>query len=142
MRERVRERQEACLRSARVEGSTDFDLVAASLRADAQDLRVFVEALTTKLEQSFAGRCRVQRAGLLRKGSVRRITVELGDSRYELAHDDGAVSTRRSSVVRGISLKSEELGLDEWIDSLAARVVAEADRSERGRAALEKLLSG
>jgi hypothetical protein len=45
-------------------------------------------------------------------------------------------------VVRGITLKNEELGLDEWTDALAAQVVAEADRSERGRLALEKLLSG
>ncbi|MFZ0342121.1 MAG: hypothetical protein WAL31_07290 [Gaiellaceae bacterium] len=120
----------------------DFDLVAASLRADTDDLRVFVESLSTKLDQSFPGRCRVQRAGLLGKGNVRRITVELGDSRFELSHDDGAVTARRSSVVRGITLKSEELGLDEWIDSLSAEVVAEADRSERGRLALQRLLSG
>ena len=126
----------------RVEEAADFDFVAASLRADAGDLRVFVEALTTKLEQSFPGRCRVRRAGLLGKGSVRRISVELGESRYELAHDDGSVSTRRSSVVRGISLKSEELSLEEWIDSLAEQVVAEAGRSERGRLALQKLLGG
>jgi hypothetical protein len=125
-----------------VEGPPDFDLVAASLRADTDDLRVFVESLSTKLDQSFPGRCRVQRAGLLGKGDVRRITVELGDSRYELSHDDGAVTARRSSVVRGITLKSEELGLDEWIDSLSADVVAEADRSERGRLALQRLLSG
>jgi hypothetical protein len=119
-----------------------FDLVAASLRADAADVRVFVESLATKLEQSFPGRCRVKRAGMLGKGSVRQVTVELGDGRYELVHDNGAMSARRSSVVRGITLKSEELGVDEWIDSLAAEVVAEADRSERGRLALEKLLSG
>jgi hypothetical protein len=125
-----------------VEGPPDFDLVAASLRADTDDLRVFVESLSTKLDQSFPGRCRVQRAGLLGKGDVRRITVELGDSRYELSHDDGAVTARRSSVVRGITLKSEELGLGEWIDSLSADVVAEADRSERGRLALQRLLSG
>jgi hypothetical protein len=125
-----------------VEEAPDFDAVAASLRADTGDLHVFVEALTTKLEQSFPGRCRVRRGGLLGKGSVRRISVELGDSRYELTQDERAVSTRRSSVVRGISLKSEELGLDEWIDSLAAKVVAEADQSERGRLALLKLLSG
>ena len=76
------------------------------------------------------------------KGSVREVSVEIGDSRYELVHDDGAVSARRSSVVRGITLKSEKLALDEWIDSLAEQVVAEADRSERGRLALQKLLSG
>ena len=120
----------------------NLDLVSASLRADAADIRVFVESLAAKLEQSFPGRCRVRRAGLLGKGSVRQVSVELGDGRYELTHDDGAISARRSSVVRGITLKSEELGVDEWIDSLAAEVVAEADRSERGRLALEKLLSG
>ena len=125
-----------------MEEAADFDLVAASLRADADDLRMFVEALATKLEQAFPGRCRVRRAGLLGKGSIRQISVELGESRYELTHDDGAVSARRSSVVRGISLKSDELGLDEWIDSLAAQLVSEARRSERGRLALEKLLKG
>lgn len=120
----------------------DFELVAASLRADAGDLRVFMEALATKLGQSFPGRCRVRRAGMLGKGDVRQISVTVGDSRYELVNEDGNVSARRSSVVRGITLKNEELGLDEWIDALAAQVVAEADRSERGRLALEKLLSG
>ena len=73
---------------------------------------------------------------MLGKGSVRQISVELGDGRYELTHDDGRISARRSSVVRGITLKSDELGLDEWIDSLAAEVVAEADRSERGASRL------
>jgi hypothetical protein len=125
-----------------VSEAPNFDLVAASLRADAADLRVFVESVAKKLEESFPGRCRVKRAGLRGKGGVRQVTVELGDGRYELTHDDGTIATRRSSVVRGITLKSEELGIDEWIDALAAEVVAEADRSERGRLALEKLLSG
>jgi hypothetical protein len=125
-----------------VDEPQNLDLVSASLRADAADVRVFVESLATKLEQSFPGRCRVRRAGLLGKGGVRQVSVDLGDGRYELTHDDGTISTRRASVVRGITLKSDELGVDEWIDSLAAEVVAEADRSERGRLALEKLLSG
>ena len=125
-----------------MEPSAEFDLVAASLRADASDLRVFVEALATKLEVSFPGRCRVQRSGLLGKGPVRRISVELGDGRYELAHQDGSISTQRASVVRGISLKTADVDLDEWIDALAAELMAEADRSERGRQAVERLLRG
>jgi hypothetical protein len=125
-----------------VSEAPNFDLVSASLRADAADMRVFVESVAAKLEQSFPGRCRLKRAGMLGKGNVRQVSVELGDGRYELTYDGGTISARRASVVRGITLKSEELGLDEWIDSLAAEVVAEADRSERGRLALEKLLSG
>jgi len=120
----------------------DIDLVAASLRADASDLRVYVEALAAKLEQLFPGSCSVRRSGLRGKGPVRAITVALGDGRYELESRDGSVVTRRSSIVRGITLKSEELGLDGWIDSLASHVVEEADRSERGRLALENLLIG
>jgi hypothetical protein len=120
----------------------DIDLVAASLRADAGDLRVYVEELARKLEQSFPGRCSVRRSGLLGKGQVRLITVTAGDARYELEHKDATVVARRTSVVRGIALKSEQLGLDQWIDSLAAEVLAEAERSEHGRLALENLLIG
>jgi hypothetical protein len=39
-------------------------------------------------------------------------------------------------------LKTEELPLDDWIDRMSAELLAVAERSERGRAALEQLLSG
>jgi hypothetical protein len=42
--------------------------------------------------------------------------------------------------VRGIVLKHEDLGLDEWIDSLSQELAETAERSERGRLALERLL--
>jgi hypothetical protein len=122
---------------------SSFDLLAASLRADTTDLRVFVEALATKLELSFPDRTHVERGGrMFGSKQVRKISVELGDGRYDLEHSDGAVTTRRCTVVRGISLKNEELGLEEWIDDLSAELVAEAERSERSRAALERMLEG
>jgi hypothetical protein len=71
---------------------------------------------------------------------VRRIALDLGDDRYELEHDDGRVACRRSTVVRGIALKNEELRLDEWIDDVSRRLVEAARSTERGRLALERLL--
>jgi hypothetical protein len=122
---------------------SSFDLLAASLRADTTDLRVFVEALATKLELSFPERTHVERGGrVFGSKQVRKISVELGDGRYDLEHSDGVVTARRCTVVRGISLKNDELGLEEWIDDLSAELVAEAERSERGRAALERMLEG
>jgi hypothetical protein len=122
---------------------SSFDLLAASLRADTTDLRVFVEALATKLELSFPERTHVERGGrMFGSKQVRKISVELGDGRYDLEHSDGVVTARRCTVVRGISLKNDELGLEEWIDDLSAELVAEAERSERGRAALERMLEG
>ena len=121
-------------------GSTDFDLLAASLRADATDLRAFVEALASKLQASFPDRTRIERGGFLGGKRVRRIECELGDDRYVVEEDGGRVATRRSKVVRGIALKNEELPLAEWIDALSRELVGEAERSERGREALERLL--
>ena len=122
----------------------DFDLVAASLRADAADTRALTEALAARLEGALPQETRVERRskGLLsRTKVVRRIEVDLGEERYSLAADsDGRVEAVRSKEVRGIVLKNERLGLDEWIEALARDLTVLAERSERGRAALERLL--
>lgn len=123
-----------------MEPGSDFDLLAASLRADATDMRAFVEALAAKLEASFPERTRVERGGFLGGKRVRKIECELGEDRYVVEHADGRVTTRRSKVVRGIALKNEELPIAEWIDALSRELVGEAGRSEQGRAALERLL--
>jgi hypothetical protein len=65
----------------------------------------------------------------------------MGDRHYELEAGERLPRTRRRTVVRGIALKSEDLGLEEWIDALAHDLVEEAGRGERGRIALERLLT-
>lgn len=123
-----------------MEPGSDFDLLAASLRADATDVRAFLEALAAKLEGSFPERVRVDRGGFLGGKRVRKIVVDLGDNRYEVEQDGGRISTRRRTVVRGIALKNEELGMPDWIDALSRELLDEAERSGRGREALGRLL--
>ena len=91
-----------------------FELVAASLRADATDMAAFVEALAVKLEGALPGSVRVERRGGLfsREKRVRRIAVTMAETRYDLERDDGSLRTSRSSEVRGIVIKSEPLDLD------------------------------
>ena len=124
-------------------GASEFDLVAASLRADAGDVRAFVEALAEKLAVSLPGGVKVERKGSLLGGPkhVRRIAVQLGDEQLELEHDAGRITCRRRTVVRGIALKNEEIDLDAWIEAVTHGLVQEAQASERGRAALERLLN-
>jgi hypothetical protein len=127
-----------------VADAPDLDLLAASLRADAGDTAAFMEALAARLEGALPGQVDVERKGRLFGGAkqVRRIAVRLGDTHYEIENDGGAPTARRRSVVRGIALKSEDLGVDAWIDDLSRDLVALAESSERGRAALERLLTG
>jgi hypothetical protein len=121
-----------------------FDLVAASLRADTTDLVAFVEALAVKLEGALPGDVAVERSGggLLGRGQrqVRRIAVTMEGGRYDLERDGSQIETSRCNEVRGIVIKSERLGLDEWIDALSRELAERARQSEQSRIALQRLL--
>ena len=123
---------------------SDFDLLAASLRADTKDLEAFVEALATKLEGSFPERVRIDRKGGRFGGQrrVERLSVELDDHSFELERDHAEVNCRRRNVVRGIVLKNQELSVEQWIDELSAALTRAAGDTERGREALQRLLEG
>ena len=123
------------------EGS-EFDLLAASLRAETRDLETFVEALATKLEGAFPERVRVERKGgrLGGRRRVERLAVDLDEHRFELEKERAEVSCRRRNVVRGIVLKNEPMSLEQWIDALSAALADTAGETERGRQALQRLL--
>ena len=125
-----------------MEGS--FDLVAASLRSDAADSRGLAEALAVRLESALPTQTRVKRRSkrfLSGEKVVRLIEVDAGENRYTLAVDDrGGLDARRSAAVRGIVLKNDPLPVNEWLDSLARDLAEQAQQSEQGRQALERLL--
>lgn len=120
-----------------------FELFAASLRADATDAVAFLEALATKLGGALPQRTQVEREGGLfnRAHHVRRIAVRLGEWEYALAAEAGALVASRTHAVRGITLKSEPMGLDDWIAELSAELAALAQNSAQDQAALRRLLS-
>ncbi|QEC47814.1 hypothetical protein FSW04_09700 [Baekduia soli] len=121
--------------------SGDFDLLAASLRADARDVDGFFDVLVAKLGEVFPDGVEIERGGLLGRSGPKAVAVTLGDRRYEAERARRTVVCRRRTVVRGIALKSEDLDVDAWIDALSADLVDEAARSERARVALEELLN-
>jgi hypothetical protein len=119
----------------------DFELLAAELRTDLDDLETFVEALARKLEAALPGTTvSRRRRWLSHDGPVERICVELGEEQLVLEHRGGTATAQRARRVRGIVLKSEPLGLDEWVDALTLALAERAESSEEGRLALERLL--
>jgi hypothetical protein len=119
-----------------------FELLAASLRADARDLSAFLEVLAAKLSASFPERTRVDREGFRGRGRVKSMSLDLGEHRYSLERDSAGVTCLRAQAVRGIVLKHEESDLNDWIDSLSHDLAEAAEQTERGRIALERLLHG
>src|SRR5947207_7619313 len=130
--------------SGDADAALDIDLLAASLRAESSDLRAFVEALATKLEQAVPGAVRVERRreGLFGAKRVQRIALDAGDQRLELQTSGAGVQTRCSRLSGGIVLKREAVTTDAWLAALGHALAAEARRSETTRQALERLLNG
>jgi hypothetical protein len=122
----------------------DFDLSAAGLRADGTDLRISVEVLASKLEESLPGRIHVERrgGGLLGRGEkhVRLVRIELGGNCYQLTVEGDRVEGFRERQVGGISIKREPLDPGAWVTALTSELQAEAERSTEARTALERLL--
>ena len=121
----------------------EFELLAASLRADSTDLHVFTEALANKLEGALPAQTEVERKGGGLFGGPKRVTalsVQMGASRYELRVEKHGLQCTRGKAVRGIVLKTDQLNLDEWIEGLSRALTEQASQSEQARVALERLV--
>lgn len=127
--------------------STDesFDLPAAALRADGEELAMSIEVLASRLEQALPQITVVERRKVGGLGSrrrvVQRIAVTLGEEQFELRPAGRSVEATRRKVVRGITINRQELSTAEWIDALIAAVARTAEISEQDRLAFGKLLS-
>ncbi len=123
---------------------SDLDLAAAGLRADTRDLPGLLNALGAWLEGTVPGMARVERkrAGLLdSRKNVMRITCRLGEETFVIERDGAGASARRGREVRGITLKTDQLTVPEWIGALTTGLLAHAQLSEASTQALRELLT-
>lgn len=122
-----------------------FDLSAAGLRADGDELAGSIEVLAARLEQALPQIARVERRKVggfrSKRRAVQRIEVPLGEEQFELRRAEGTVQCTRQKVVRGITLNRREISMADWIDELIAAVARTAEVSEHDRLALSELLS-
>ncbi len=123
---------------------SELDLVAASLRADLADSGAFVEGLATKLEDMLPGMTAVERhkQGFRGPKVVVRISVTNGSETLELRRKGANIETVRARASGGITLKSERLDIDAWLDGVSRLIAEAAARSERSRQALQRMLLG
>ena len=119
-----------------------FDLLAASIRADATDLTTFMDALAAKLDDALPGMVHVEREGGLFKKEhrVKAIRIQLEDRLFDLSKAGAALQAQLSHQVRGVTLKHEIVHLDAWITELSQHLARHAQSSAQARAALERLL--
>jgi len=122
---------------------TELDLVSSALRADMGDLDTYFQVLTAKLADSLGPMVTVEREGGLfhKDHPAKRITVEADNLRFVVERDKGRLHCTVAESVRGIVLRTREVSLDEWLDTLARHLTDAARRSAGARSALDNLLT-
>jgi hypothetical protein len=122
-----------------------LDLAAAEVRLDSADTHALIEALAGRLEEALPRLTAVRRRRVggfrSKQTEVERIEVELGEERFELVQARGDFQCLRHRVVRGITLKRDELPVAQWIVELVGEVTRTAALGEQARISLEGLLT-
>ena len=81
------------------EGDLDLDLLASSLQADGNDVRLLLKVLVSRLAGALGDRLEVERTGgrlFKRADEIRRVSVRLGDDTLDATVERAAASSARS----------------------------------------------
>jgi hypothetical protein len=124
--------------------SMDLELAAASLRADGSDVGILVKALADQLTEALGSRLEVKRAGgrFRKSDEIRSIRITLDEDQFDAEVDGGTLRCTIGHSSGGIRIRSEKVGVDEWLARLLAVLKTEAAHSQAVRLALESMVIG
>ncbi len=119
-----------------------FGSAAALSKQYAADQRQFLELLAQMLERALPDETTIERkGGLFSKKTIHIVRVQFAGNRYDLEDPGrGPLIARRVQIVRGIALKTEQIGVDEWLAELGANLDERARSSQVAREALERMV--
>ena len=116
--------------------------VATALdRAYAADQRQFLTFLAAALEKALPGEIELKRAGLFSNKHVIALTLHLENDRFVIEDlGRGPLRASKAHVVRGITVKTEEIPMQEALAEIGAALDERAKKSEAARNALATML--
>lgn len=122
----------------------DMDLATAALLADNHDVRVLLKVLAKQLAGALGERLSVERqGGLLHKSDeVKAIRATLGGEEFIAELSGGRIETAIGHTSGGIRIRTERVGVDEWLQRLLKALQGEAESSQEARLALENIVIG
>ena len=122
----------------------DLELAAASLRADGTDVGILVKVLADQLADALGSRLEVKRAGgrFRKSDEIRSIRITMDDDQFDAEVDGTTLRCTIGHSSGGIRIRSEKVGVDEWLARLLAALKAEAAHSQAVRQALESMVIG
>lgn len=124
--------------------SFDLEVAAAGILGDKSDVGSLLKALVAQLSEPLGDRLRVEReGGLFRKSQqIKSLRLSVGDEEFEADLKGGSVTCNVGHSSGGIRIRSERVGMDEWLRRLLRGLQSEAAHSQATRLALENMVIG
>jgi len=125
------------------DGPNEFDLSAAWIRKAQTDTKAFMEAFAVRVESAIADRVKVERRrdGLFsRQSHVESVAITLEHHVYTLVLERSHLLAQRTKIVRGVTLKSEQLPMPEWLQGLQRDMAAMAEYADSAQQVLHDFL--
>ncbi len=126
-------------RAGNASGAIDPRALAATLGRELADTQRFAAHLAETLSSAFPEHVVVEKSGLFSK-HVTKLEVTLKQTVYRLELDGKAVTTHKLRAVHGITLKSEAVPVNTWIEELSHALSELAADSQTAHRALSSAL--
>jgi hypothetical protein len=118
------------------------DVLAAALALDQQEAGDILTILAQKFAGGLPRNTKVQRS-LLGFGAVQAVTISFEDCQYEVSRSKyGSLVAKSIEVVRGIKIKTNEISIEEWSQSVANTLAIKAQHNAEIRAGLNRFILG
>ena len=119
-----------------------FGVAALLSKQYAADQRVFLERLAALLTSTLPDATEIEKqGGWFAKKTTQKVTVTLGEDRYGLEDAGrGPLLATRAHIVRGISLKTETLTVEDWLAEIGVLLDAQAKTQQSARDALARMV--
>ena len=99
---------------------------------------MFLDVIAVKLSDALPGHTHVERTAWPRR-RVRSVSVDMDNRRFRL-HGAHGIQADIAQVVKGVTLSTQRVDIDEWLRALATSLSEFAASQARGREALDRLL--
>ena len=122
----------------------DLSMAVSQLASNTTDARIMLKLLASQLADALGDRLEVERAGgrFRKSDEIKSVRVLLGDDTLEAVVEGASVRCSIGHSSGGIRIRSQQVGMGEWLTRLLSTLQAEAATSEKTRVALENIVIG
>ncbi|HVA07007.1 MAG TPA: hypothetical protein VNG12_09740 [Acidimicrobiales bacterium] len=126
------------------EGAFDLQMAISTLQSNGTDSRIMLKVLVQQLSGVLGDRLSMEHSGgrFRKSDELKSVQITLGDDTLKADVDGSSVRCSIGHASGGIRIRSEQVGMGEWLTRLLTILRDEAVHSEKTRLALENMVIG